>query len=128
MHAPNVHTSLATKLAISSNLSHKHDRAEPGYEYMGCFIDQEQRDMEFEVPLLGDAAATVERCEQKCAGYEYFSLQHYNQCYCDRSPPQGDSVGDEQCDTMCSGNPYEACGGSWRNSVYRRNRESNQAY
>jgi hypothetical protein len=99
--------------------------ADPGYEYVGCFIDQQSRDMDVAIQWSGHSDdVTVERCQQKCAGYEYFSLQFASECFCDRNPPQGDSVADGECNMMCTGNSYEACGAAWRNSVYRRNRKS----
>ena len=57
--------------------------------------------------------------------FRYFSLQFYNQCYCDNANIASLGTAPEsECDTPCNGhdgsNSEEIimCGGTWRNSVY----------
>ena len=83
--------------------------------YQGCYTDDGNRAL----PNLLGYSETVESCKQKAAsaGYAYAGLQWYGQCFA------GNTLGytrvpDGQCNTLCSANQNEVCGGAWHNSIY----------
>jgi WSC domain-containing protein/List-Bact-rpt repeat protein len=84
--------------------------------YLGCYTDDTTRALP---NLLGSSNETVESCKQKAsnAGYAYAGLQWYGQCWA------GNNLGytrvpDGQCNTLCTANQNEVCGGAWHNSIY----------
>ena len=122
------------------------------YQYRGCYMDAAERDMdglthdgttqggasngEDGVPppyyvmggndadnsIVGDPRTV---CANLCAGFRYFALQFYNQCYCDNANAMGlGSAPEAECDTPCNGHdgsdgtPAIMCGGTWRNAIY----------
>ena len=112
-----------------------------GDTYMGCFIDNSDREIDGEQYTVHPDQAALERCSQFCysRGFLYYAMQYGRECWCDnnygslgRAPegsnpdatttPAADSVsvddGGAGCDMPCAGNPDQWCGGSWRNSVY----------
>lgn len=85
--------------------------------YRGCYTDDANRALP--VRLI-DSGATVESCVATAAarGFPYAALQWYGQCWA------GYALGyvktaDSECNTPCSANAGETCGGSWRSSVYQ---------
>lgn len=68
---------------------------------------------------------SVDNCKQACGdrGYPYAELQSGSQCYCgviiegDAQRISG-SLGEEQCNVPCSGNPLQICGGIEAMSIY----------
>jgi hypothetical protein len=112
-----------------------------GDAYMGCFLDDTDRDIDQEQYTIDPDRATLELCSQYCysRGFLYYAMQYARECWCDnnygalgRAPegsnpslsttPDQDSVaqadGGAGCDMHCAGNEDQWCGGSWRNSVY----------
>jgi hypothetical protein len=84
--------------------------------YAGCFTDDGNRAL----PTLLSSGETVESCTQKAAaaGYAYAGLQYYGECWAGNTPGYV-QVADAECNTPCSANPREVCGGAWHNSIYR---------
>ncbi len=84
--------------------------------YQGCFTDDAARALP--VQLLD--GASVERCIQAASGggYSYAGLQWYGQCFAGNNLGYS-QVSDSECNTPCTADSTEACGGAWRNSVYR---------
>jgi len=85
------------------------------YEYIGCYADDGERDLEYMADI---ASATADSCASHCAslGYTYFGTQWYGECFCDNN--YGDYGEATNCDTPCDANSQEMCGGAWANSVY----------
>jgi pimeloyl-ACP methyl ester carboxylesterase len=86
----------------------------PGYQ--GCYTDSPTRALPAQ---LGGTTHTVESCKQAAynAGYRYAGLQYYGYCF------GGNTLGytlvpDNECNTPCTSNPGQICGGPWRNSIY----------
>jgi len=81
---------------------------------LGCFKDESTRDLS--VLSWEGSGMTTERCMASCQGFTYASTQYGRFCFC------GDSYGKygaaNNCDTSCSGNFGQICGGFWANSVY----------
>jgi hypothetical protein len=84
--------------------------------YQGCFTDDAARAL----PVQLMDGATVEQCIQAAAnvGYAYAALQWYGQCFAGNNLGYS-QVSDSECNTPCSSDSTEACGGGWRNSIYR---------
>jgi hypothetical protein len=85
------------------------------YSYLGCFEDSGTRAL----PSYLGSGHTVQGCVQtaEAMGFRYAGLQWYGQCFA------GNQVGyslvaGHQCNTPCSADPSQMCGGAWRNSIY----------
>ncbi len=97
-------------------------------EYIGCFTDSPDRDMQgIQASVGGDMEffdmgenGTPDTCATLCAGFAYFGLQYGNQCFCDNANAmtQG-QLTEADCDAPCTGDASVMCGGTWRNSIYR---------
>jgi len=81
----------------------------------GCFSDSTTRAL----PVYLGAGHTIESCRSLAAanGKAYAGLQYFGQCFA------GDAIGysaldDAQCDTPCSENLGEGCGGSYANRIF----------
>ena len=86
---------------------------EPGYDHIGCFQDSlGNRLMEFN---FEDDNMSIEACVIHC--YRFFGLQNGNECWC-ADEFIGDGVNPGVCDTNCSGDQSEICGGNLSMDVY----------
>ena len=61
---------------------------------------------------------TNDFCVEVCAasGFAYAGTQYGQSCFCGNS--YGSRGPATNCNVPCPGNPCEACGGAWANSVY----------
>lgn len=71
--------------------------------------------------------ASPEKCSEMCAGFAYFGLQFYDQCFCDNAGAMAVRAPEAECNTPCGGSADGSapgtgtmCGGAWRNSVYQQ--------
>jgi hypothetical protein len=87
--------------------------AAPGWELLGCFQDDVNRDFDYG-PKRG--GYDPDSCQAACADYEYFALQDNGWCQCDNSFSTPASSYPEIADSRCGS---EGLGGSWANNVYR---------
>eukprot|EP01052_Picozoa_sp_SAG31_P009322 SAG31_NODE_487_length_14980_cov_9.526376_15_plen_222_part_00 len=112
--------------------------------YVGCFVDDENRDVdgiaasqngntfndgsEMTPYIDMGSYASPDICAELCAGYAFFALQFYNQCFCDNANMMQTAAPESECNTPCNngiGDDGAAvagttmCGGTWRNSIYR---------
>ncbi|WP_243338528.1 WSC domain-containing protein [Anaeromyxobacter soli] len=89
-------------------------------EYQGCYTDTEPRALP---TLLMSSGATVENCTAAAAaqGFAYAGLQYYGYCFAGNEL-RYTKVVDSECNTSCTANPAQACGGAWRNSIYAAGR------
>jgi len=86
----------------------------PAYTYVGCYVDDASRDLNFGPKKWGYDA---KMCSNACKGYSHFALQAHGWCVCGdgyATKPQYVKKPDAECGTH--GN-----GATWRNSVYRQN-------
>jgi hypothetical protein len=113
----------------------------PGFaEYVGCFRDDDQRDLGAANPSpthtwTNAETNTFELCRARCGDSLYISLQWGGECFCADSYGNGDQyhqVDDSECLTQdvshrepCAPNSY-ACGGNWANAVYQINEPSRE--
>jgi hypothetical protein len=66
------------------------------------------------------ATFTVEYCNALCAplGSNFFGLQAGHACFCGNTFGSQGKAAAKECDSTCTGNSSEICGGLKRNSVY----------
>jgi len=94
------------------------------YQYVGCYVDNTPlgtRDLNGGTPT-STTSMTADYCSAYCAAgnYEYFGLQFGAQCFCGNGYGSQGQAPEGDCNMPCSGAPGSICGGSARNSVYRR--------
>jgi hypothetical protein len=62
---------------------------------------------------------TVEKCAAGCAGYAYFGLEYYYECYCGNFIGTGSTqLTADKCSFPCVGNAAQTCGGDWALNLY----------
>jgi hypothetical protein len=98
--------------------------ASMGWEYIGCGHDSNSQ-RTFKGDSFRDAAMTVEKCVNFCAGkgFTFAGLEFANECYCDNSLPADRApipgvLGN--CNMACAGDTTEYCGGGARLSIYQK--------
>ncbi|MCJ1410361.1 hypothetical protein MMC19_004446 [Ptychographa xylographoides] len=94
-----------------------------GWTYAGCYVDGANgRIMANQQP--DSQTNTVESCVATCAaaGYTISGTEFSSQCFCGNNIQNGGVLAsaDSQCNTACSGNSAEMCGGGNRVSVYSK--------
>jgi len=93
-------------------------------QYVGCFIDDNQRDLDFGPTASAGTGYTFATCQTACAGYSFMSLQWGGECFCQNTygtASQYVSAPDSECSLVrepCSSASH-SCGGTWRNAVYQ---------
>ena len=87
----------------------------PVVAYLGCFSDSSTRALPDQLFI----ETTIDNCinTAKMMGYKYAGLQYYGYCFA------GNTLGyaklpESDCNTPCTLESQEICGGSWANSVY----------
>ncbi|KAF2458758.1 hypothetical protein BDY21DRAFT_283734 [Lineolata rhizophorae] len=93
-----------------------------GWTYQGCWVDnQNGRILQNQQP---DSELTHELCQEMCedAGYSVAGAQYYYQCFCDDIVRNGGELADseDECNTPCSGDNTEMCGGPNRMSIWSK--------
>lgn len=96
----------------------------PGYDYMGCFVDNPNRILD--AAFKEDNTLTVESCGRYCNGgispnrfYPYMGVEFGNQCYCGSSLNKTlEPIGDTACSQDCAGDTSQLCGATWFMGVY----------
>ena len=93
---------------VANNFENKH---------IGCYGDSHSRDLE-SVHYREHPSNTLEDCFQFCRGhnYRYAGLQFGSECWC--SDTYGKYGTSNRCNTPCTGNAEQICGGPRANSVY----------
>ena len=84
--------------------------------YQGCYTDTTTRALPVQ---LGGTTHTIASCKQAAynAGYRYAGLQYYGYCFAGNNLAYS-LVTDRECNTPCTSDPSQMCGGAWRNSIY----------
>ncbi len=88
--------------------------------YLGCYIDMDNRALPNHLYEDHDSL-TLEKCWAHCRSHNqrYAGLQYMYQCFCGDADTQYYRYGEgDGCDSKCSGDDSQTCGGGWRNSVY----------
>ncbi|KAL8666000.1 MAG: hypothetical protein Q9202_001737 [Teloschistes flavicans] len=94
-----------------------------GWAYQGCYVDNVSgRILGHQQP--DSSTLTVENCISTCIGlgYSVAGMEYSSQCFCDNYIINGGAKAsaDTQCNTACSGNSAEQCGGGNRMSIYNK--------
>ncbi|XP_070555010.1 uncharacterized protein [Ptychodera flava] len=92
----------------------------PPYEYVGCFIDDDERALNWHKEDSKTEQA-VERCVDICDGLDapYAGLQYAKECFCGHDFDIHGKGDESTCSMPCTGNTQQMCGGDWRLSIYR---------
>lgn len=66
-----------------------------------------------------DSSQTIEKCIGKCSSlnFSYAGVQYYSECWCGNVHPTNLRPSSD-CNTPCSGNQNQICGGGMRLNVY----------
>jgi len=93
-----------------------------GNYYLGCFEESESNRI-FNGYAQSYSTNTPEMCASVCykMGYFYSGVTYKNGCFCgNQSPnePKFPKVDDKQCNTKCSGDSNQFCGGGWKMGVF----------
>ncbi len=85
--------------------------------YQGCYTDKPQRALPVE---LQPSNATRESCVAAALSrsLRYAGLQYQGQCFGGNELRYVKEPNDRLCNTKCTANPAQACGGEWHNSVW----------
>lgn len=86
--------------------------------HMGCFADSNTRDLPFLIYGESNSYMTPQLCAYLCGPkYQYAGVQFSFQCFCGNS--YGSQGASSNCNTACSGDSSQTCGGGYANNVYR---------
>lgn len=97
------------------------------FEYVGCYVDDEDRDINHFVGGGRDVA----QCADACKGSPFFAMQHSKECRCADSYATQTwyhKVDDRECGSIGEcyhaltspiASAYARCGGKFRNAVYK---------
>ncbi|CAJ1970366.1 unnamed protein product [Cylindrotheca closterium] len=82
--------------------------------YLGCYTDDEKRDMD----ILFRRNMEVQECRDSCKdiGYPFAAIQEGSICFCGNS--YGSLGSGSNCNNACLNSADENCGGPFANSVY----------
>lgn len=89
--------------------------------YKGCWqepVQVEDRNKRSLYYIMDGNDMTIEKCQQlaRSRGYVYAAVQYFSQCYGGSDISNYTKIG--VCDTRCTGNKKEVCGGAYANSIY----------
>jgi len=86
--------------------------------YIGCFIDNTDRDLNGS--QLVDGSMTPGLCFAYCKklDFKYFATQFGKYCFCGDTYGKYGSVNYTECNFTCAGDGGIDCGGTWHNSIY----------
>jgi len=86
-------------------------------KYLGCYVDTSARILPFSFP--GNGLLTNAICEQECQekGYTLAGTEYTWYCFCGNSSAGAVLAPNSDCNSACSGNGTEICGGGWRLTI-----------
>ncbi|KAI0481245.1 WSC domain-containing protein [Xylariaceae sp. FL0804] len=93
------------------------------YDYVGCWTDElDTKALFYYQQSLNNSAMTNEACLSACLGmgFPYAGTEFADQCYCGTYTTVGTALAanSSDCNTPCSGDGTETCGGAARLSLY----------
>ncbi|ORX41227.1 hypothetical protein BD324DRAFT_606840 [Kockovaella imperatae] len=88
-------------------------------DYVGCFQDSGNPRI---LPnfQMSSSGLTNSQCRDICnvKGYSVYGTESGNQCFCGTAIPHT-MMTDASCNSPCPGNSTQACGGSWKVSLFK---------
>ncbi|XP_032240472.1 WSC domain-containing protein ARB_07867 [Nematostella vectensis] len=84
--------------------------------YIGCYIDNSDRDLSTFVGHFKDNTPITCCARCRVRGYRYCGVQDGNNCFCGNG--YGKHGEGANCILSCTGDSSIKCGGVWRNSIY----------
>ena len=92
------------------------------YTAKGCYTDN-PNSRTLAATSTENNGMTVEICSATCQAYAYFGVEYFRECYCGNTiAPGGVPAPAAECDSPCSGNSAEKCGGNSRLNLYQYNK------
>ncbi|KAK3940029.1 WSC domain-containing protein, partial [Diplogelasinospora grovesii] len=113
-------TAFVTVPAAASSVLALHP-AIADWQYGGCFKDDTSRALKNASITIPDVSGmTSERCITFCQaqGFRLAGVEYGSQCFCGNVLLDSWLLGDSICDSPCSGDSTESCGGNWALSVW----------
>jgi len=100
----------------------KPKRVAVGNYYLGCFEERPQNRL-FNSYSKSFSTNTPEFCSNLCYtfGYTYSGVTYKSECFCGSQSPierHFIKVDDKNCNTKCTGDANQFCGGGWRIGVF----------
>lgn len=88
------------------------------YTSKGCYSEP-QNSRALAAKTFNSAVMTVEVCAAGCAGYAYFGLEYYHECYCGNFiAAESSELTTDKCNFPCDGDSEQKCGGDWALNMY----------
>lgn len=93
-----------------------------GNYYIGCFEESQNKRL-YNGFSNSFPTNTPEFCSNLCyiKGYTYSGLTYKSECFCGSQSPNErmfNKLEDKECNTKCSGDANQYCGGGWRMGVF----------
>ncbi|CAF9936950.1 MAG: hypothetical protein HETSPECPRED_010510 [Heterodermia speciosa] len=93
----------------------------PAYTAKGCYTDDPNNRALTGFSTVNEALS-VELCAAICKGYTYFGVEYFRECYCGNTlAPSSQPAQAGECNSPCSGDNTEICGGASRLNLYQFN-------
>lgn len=120
-------TSTTTKASsTTSTSSSSHVPSPPSWTALGCYTDDDAKFPVLEKQVSSDdKSLQIKSCETKCwqastsRNILYAGVKQGNQCWCGSFVGGQTSKNQSDCNTPCSGNAKEMCGGKERINVFQ---------
>ncbi|KAG0636289.1 hypothetical protein HOY80DRAFT_891585 [Tuber brumale] len=111
-------SSSSTLTSTSTSASGTTSATPTAWSYLGCANETDPRALNG--GRLTSESMTVTKCQAFCIdrNLTLSGLEAGNECYCGTALQSHSTLGFTGCNTVCSGNSSETCGGSDRLSVY----------
>ncbi|KAK6347941.1 hypothetical protein TWF718_005761 [Orbilia javanica] len=88
-----------------------------GFTLVNCYTDDtSHRALPF--TYVDWSAMTIEKCKQLGVGYKYIGVEYYGECYWGNEIASTSQPVTSGCDTPCTGNNAQICGGAGFISIY----------
>lgn len=116
---------LFASLIVSGIIAATVNRAEFHENWLGCYSDQNDRDLNYTFSGNRTYLISLElkpsTCIKKCRGLNqsYAGLQFKHLCFCGNSYGRHGKVDSSECNMKCPGDSDYTCGGVWRSDIYK---------
>ena len=85
-----------------------------------CFKDSSNRVLDA-TSKVDRSNMTIEKCLEFClnGGYTFAGVESEDECYCGNNAPSQNPIAYSECNSKCSGDSTQICGGHWKISICR---------